>query len=233
MTDLGKWPRLLVAGTPVTRAQANDILIRTNGWDWMTGNDREWGATVKRIAHDTAGMPIEPERQNYRGDDPEFEAYAETMRAHWDALHQWNTSMRILSLNYLSNARIYSSWIGGPHGWCNWDGMIGCSNYSIGKWPSVESVTEDWQALAAAFPYLDLRAQLVAEESEGDVAAEWRVTNGEVTVVDKPGDQILVPSGLEQSVLMAVAFRFTGRERGVSEERLAEALSQVAAASRA
>jgi hypothetical protein len=138
--------------------------------------------------------------------------------------------MGVLQLSYLENARIASSWIGGPHGWCDWDGTIGCANYNIGKWPTVEAVTEDWHAIAAAFPYLNLRAQLVPDEGEAESAVvEWQISNGAVSTVEELRDPIVRPGELSAGSLL-IRFAAVDGERGVSLHRLREALRQVAGA---
>jgi hypothetical protein len=78
------------------------------------------------------------------------------------------TKYKPLDLAYLENSQILSSWIGGPHGWCNWDGNIGCNNYNIGKWPSVKMVYDEWVKIAKEFPYLTLESQLLSTETCGD-----------------------------------------------------------------
>jgi hypothetical protein len=56
MTDLTKWPRLIVVPTklwPLTGQQANEILLRTNGymmsndWDWEHAT-RTWSGSSRR-----------------------------------------------------------------------------------------------------------------------------------------------------------------------------------------
>jgi hypothetical protein len=215
MTDLTKWPRLLVTGEPVTREQANEILIRTDDW-WLSTNDHAWEAAVYALAADH-GRPRQPERN----------AGPAACSAFSKALGDWEVRLGILNLHYLDNARIASSWIGGPKGWCDWDGKIGCSNYNIGKWPTIEEVTEDWQAIAGAFPYLSLHAQLVTDEGEGEVAAMWAVKDGKAALVE-PVERI-VDAKPDDVEAMAFGLMFNaGRERGVSLDRLREALAQVA-----
>ena len=83
---------------------------------------------------------------------------------------------------------------------------------------------EDWSAIAAAFPYLDLHAQLITDEGEGDVAGQWRVTGGVAALVEPVGR--FQPRELsEADVLLHVIGR--GGERGVSLERLREAMAQL------
>jgi hypothetical protein len=214
MRDLTKWPRLLVAGEAVTREQANEILIRTDDW-WLSTNDHAWEVAVYALAADY-GRPRQPERNAESAACGDFSK----------ALRDWEARLGILNLHYLDNARIASSWIGGPHGWCDWDGRIGCSNYNIGKWPTVEEVTEDWQAMAAAFPYLSLHAQLITDEGEGEVAATWAVRDGKAALVE-PVERIVdaKPDDVE-GMVFGLMFN-AGRERGVSLERLREALAQV------
>lgn len=96
-----------------------------------------------------------------------------------------------LKLNYLSNERITSCWIGGPKGWINWDGTVFANNYNIGKWPSVQEVTEDWTTIAENFPFLNLRCQVLdceAVTSDGTrlpiiATAEWIVKDGKVNLI--------------------------------------------------
>lgn len=92
----------------------------------------------------------------------------------------------ITGLQYLRNNNVLSCWIGGPHGWCSWEGTIGCSNYNIGKWPTGEEVLGEWKLIAATFPTLDLRCQLMSGETceEGIVPrAEFVVSKGRARAV--------------------------------------------------
>jgi hypothetical protein len=205
MTDLTKWPRLIVAGVPVTEDQADNILIRTSCLWFLHVNDQQWNRTVARILNidlDTHG----------------FHTAA--------SVRDTNTRLGILDLQYLHTSRIASSWIGGPHGWCDWTGAIGCSNYNIGKWPSTEDVTADWQTIAAAFPFLDLTAQLVTEEGDGEFVAEWRVVNGTVEQREPTG---LVAAGTELGEADFMRCLMMGGERGVTPERLQAAVARVEA----
>lgn len=200
--ELTKWPRLLVAGDAVSEDQADDILVRTDGW-YMATNDRSWQATVYRIA----GIEVD-------------DRYGWPATA---ALQDFRTRARVLDLSYLNNSQIASSWIGGPHGWCSWSGEIGCSTHNIGKWPSVEDVTEDWQSIAAAFPYLALRAQLVTDEGEGELAGEWVIGEGSVSYDPAPTRQLRI---VNEPNIFGI-FGPVSRERGCSEERLRKALATV------
>ncbi|CAA9234089.1 MAG: hypothetical protein AVDCRST_MAG83-1226 [uncultured Arthrobacter sp.] len=206
--ELTKWPRLLVAGDPVTEEQANEILIRTAEWSFMATNDKAW----ERAVYSAAGIAL-----NDRHGWPDHDSVAAFEERH-----------RVISLNYLGNSRIMSAWIGGPHGWCDWDGRIGCTSHNIGKWPSVEEVHDDLVKIAAAFPYLTMRVQLVPDEgAAGRAAVEWRVQDG-LAKVNEPSGLITEPTELSEGAFLAVFSSAPGRERGVSLMRLTHALRQVA-----
>lgn len=200
MPDLTKWPLLLVKGEPVTEQQANEILVRTISPWGLSVNDQDWNRTTGRIL----GITVDKHGSH---DYQSTKAVSERLG--------------VLDLEYLYTSRIASAWIGGPKGWCDWDGRIGCNNYNIGKWPSEESVTDDWATIAAAFPYLVLTAQLVTDEGEGELVAEWRVQCGTVAQRE-PGKQIRLMA--EPSF---AGFFMGGRERGVSPDRLEVAVAQV------
>ncbi|QPL14111.1 hypothetical protein QEH48_gp082 [Streptomyces phage TurkishDelight] len=205
MTGLTKWPRLLVTGQPITPEQADEVLIRTaNPW-LLQVNDRDWNATVARVFNlDVADYG---------------HATMESTRA---AVERYG----LLELSLIYTSRISSSWIGGPHGWCDWDGRIGSSNYNIGKWPEADHVTAEWELIARTFPYLDLTAQLVTNEGAGQVAAEWRVKNGTAEPCT-PGAQITELTELSEADV--IGRLFLGGERGVPEDRLRDAAARVLA----
>lgn len=171
MRDLTKWPRLLVVGEPVTARQAEEIIIRTNHWYLITNDTR-----FERDIYAAAGIALRDESYVL----PDAVSLRDFERRH-----------HVLSLSYLHNHRIVSSWIGGPHGWVDWDGNVGCDNYNVGKWPGRDEVLEDWEKIAEAFPYLNLRAQLLPDEGECEApAVEYRMHNGVVEMINDPSEFI-------------------------------------------
>jgi hypothetical protein len=209
-----KWPRLIVTGEPVTREQANEILVCTNSWDFCT-NDQEWERQILSMAGEF-GRPVRPE---HGADFSLFREYYERCR-------DWEERLGVLNLHYLGNARIASSWIGGPHGWCDWDGRIGCSNYNIGKWPDQVTVTEDLQQIAAAFPYLTMHVQLIGDEGDGGVLDTWAVRGGQAALVE-PAGMLDRPAVSDVEGWFEALMFDRHRERGCSIARLREALQQV------
>ncbi len=221
--ELPKWPRLLVTGEPVTREQANEILVRTASWPlWI--NDKQFMHAVNALAGEF-GMPAEP-------DWSEPGVFID----HTRKMEEWRDSLGILDHQYLHNSRIASAYIGGPHGWCDWDGRIGCAGYEVGKWPSVDELTLEWQEIAAAFPYLKLHAQVLSEKDWEDpsapvvVLATWAVTGGKAALVE-PVEQIAPWKDLTEETVLGRVLG-PGGEHGVTLERLREALEQVAGSAR-
>jgi hypothetical protein len=211
MTDLTKWPRLIVVGENVTPKQANEILVRTHNWGWFMTNDKEWEGMVRNLV----GAP--PER-SYLGEEG---------KKAWEEQKAFVKKMRTLDLEYLGNQRIMSSWIGGPHGWCDWDGTIGAANYNIGKWPTVDDVAEEWCTIANAFPYLKLTAQLVPDEGESPMSvARFEIADGGVTTSETVEEPLRKPEELDMVTMLTTIRSYDG-ERGVDFQRLHQAVRQV------
>lgn len=205
-SDLTKRARLLVTGTPVLPEQADEILIRTANLYLLDGNDKAWTHTV----YAEFGLACAPYGN----------ATIASIRAVTDELG-------VLPLTTLYTSRIASTWVGGPHGWCDWDGTIGSADYNLGKWPDRDTVISEWETIAAAFPYLDLTAQLLANEGQGDVVGQWRVVNGHASE-EPPGPRITNPVELSDAAIFGRLC--AGGERGVPVARLTKATERVRAA---
>lgn len=215
MTIHTKWPRLIVTGAPVTEQQANEILIRTCVPAYLPGNDQAWNEAVAKAM----GFPAGDDWPDRGLEGAERTAWFE---ARWAEKDRRSAELDIIPLEYLYNSRITSSWIGGPHGWCDWDGSIGTAVYNIGKWPSTEEVTEEWAAIAAAFPFLTLDAQVIEDEGEGAVADQWHVADGVAELVE-PGARLAAAEAPSLTAFLP------DWERGVGIERLRAAVAQVEA----
>lgn len=208
--NLPKWPGFAVEGTAVSIYNAAEILIRTDGF-YFSCNDHEWA----RQLYEAIGVPLTEQAPNYRQPD-------------WGTFHETRVQYRVLDLEYITNRRIASAYVGGPHGWCNWDGAIGCNSYNIGKWPSVENVLDEWRIIATAFPFLDLRCQLYSGETceDGIVPlVEYVVGGGRVELV-APGEPIQIKDDVADSIT-AMMTRDVSRERGCTIEQFKFALAVV------
>lgn len=145
-TEWPKWPKLLMVGETVKPEQAREILIRTNHWFMLEYNYSKGmiEETIKQFYKRT----LAPEHQiGYNKIDVE----------------DFIGKLDVIELNYLDNARIQSSWIGGLKGWMNWDGKLFTNNYNIGKWPTEDELISDIETITKAFRYLDFELQLVRE----------------------------------------------------------------------
>lgn len=194
--DLTKWPRLIVEGSPVTPDQAAEIAIRTDNW-FISTNDREWQDEI----HEITG--IEKGSNGF----PNF-----------NSMQEFRESVKALYLSYLTNDLICSSWIGGPYGWIDWAGNVGCATHNIGKWPTPLEVYDDWRRIATAFPFLDLTCQLITEEGEGKPVVEYRVNQGMVMVKARPETLLSEPFDPPFVALLP------GAERGCTPTMLRNAI---------
>lgn len=173
--DLGKRPRMLVTGLPVTVDQAREIIRRTDSFfRGEYGNDHDFIARVEA----TLGIP-----HDYSlGDNPEICSYEK-----WKELHgSWSKKWGLVNLEC-----VYNSWISAyePNGWCYPDGSI-CWAGNVGRWPTVKDVFSDWVALSQAFPFLDIGVTLMNEGPYPPSADEikklvsFRIEKGVAAAVD-------------------------------------------------
>lgn len=103
-------------------------------------------------------------------------------------------------VDYLRMERISTCYVGGLHGFIEWDGTISNHFYNVGKWPSASEILDELEIIATRFPFLDLRFQIVdweyddSHERTGEyyVHAEYIVKNGSVTMVEDPADQSII-----------------------------------------
>lgn len=175
--DLPKWPQMVIRGEPVTLDQAAEILVRTSSF-YFHSNDPQFEDELYSILDNAMGFNFDI--NDYQGTT--FTKERELIFDRLERLKEDNRLNQILDLYYLENERFVNSWVGGPKGWVNWDGEVGCCNYNIGKWPSALQVEQEWSYIAKAFPYLDLRCQLMSGETcEDNVPLiEYVIKEGEV-----------------------------------------------------
>lgn len=223
--NLNKWPGLLVVGKTVTREQAMEIIIRTDSL-WFTTNDYKFAKELNGYLFD-----VKIEESGYGKDNDAIADKLGVDRSNsWNDVHAYRETKLAevgqIPLNYLDNDRIVSSWIGGSKGWCNWNGKILCDNFNIGKWPSVQDVYNDWVAIAKAFPFLDLKAQLLSTEicdmdNEPEVVVQFNIKNGKVKMSETKR-LLTQPKELDFSSMLN--FGNPSRERGCTIEMFKEAI---------
>lgn len=238
--NLPKWPTLIVTGDKVTETQAAEIIIKTSRavpeFHYASNDDR-----MNQRAADLFGVPADdgpqfPNDEKDR-DGPLHRAYYAYTHEREAALDDLNKRLRLIQLTYLHNSRIASCYVGGSHGWCDWDGTIRTSSYNIGKWPSVEEVLEDWQAITTAFPFLNLQCQLCNHEAgypeEGQIngpVVHFHIHDGVVDAkTQSPGEDpyLVAPRGDLDLAHIAGLINGTSSEWGVSIEELRRKLKLV------
>lgn len=222
-----KWPRLIVDGKSVTADQAEQILIRTNGW-YLHCNDPQWEEGARKIL----GMvDMFAEMDHSRRDEPGY------ISSLIDESDRAMDALGVLRLQYLDNNRIATSYFGGVHGWCNWNGRIGCADYNIGKWPSVDEITMDWKRIARAFPFLSLRCQVVSMLYDdqyheypitmGRVWGTWRIRGGKVLFDSDNTDFMGFPEGVKTEATMGDFLLATTGGQHLTLEALAAIVERV------
>lgn len=223
---LPKWPALVVKGKPVTKDQAKEIIVRTSGF-YFGCNDREWESIINELIFGIRATSNEFDKllkEKHGIDEKDFNKFWEVKESYYEKYSP------VKNLEYLTNSRISSAWIGGPHGWCSWNGKIGCSNYNIGKYPSVTDVYNEWVEIAKAFPFLDLKCQLMnGEAGEDEVpvpVVEFEVKDGEVKAY-APKEILDYPCFGSDDI--ALRFSNPYAERGCDRETLKDALEYVSA----
>lgn len=156
--SLGKWPAMVVVGEPVSIEQAERILVCT---DRHLPDFKHAGNYTRMCCQyaDLFGMGAiydAPDKWN----SSSLGRWTRFIQAEFQLRHR----LGLLDLHMLCNSRIISSSIHGLHGWCDWDGRIGCNNYNIGKWPLAEDILNEWRTIAKAFHFLTLRCWLYDRE---------------------------------------------------------------------
>jgi len=206
---LPKWPAMVIVGDSVTEDQAAEIIIKTDTYFpnfKYASNDREFERSLCEM---------------FGVDDEEGHQY--------EVVEEFRQKYGILDVEYLHNNHIVSAWIGGPHGWVSWEGRVFANTFNIGKWPDIETVAEEWQLIAEAFPYLKLTCQLFSGETceeDTEPVVEYVVENGNV-LVHKPKHRLGPhPTTVDDCAIRDIIFD-TRRERGISLMRLKQKVIKV------
>lgn len=222
--NLPKWPAMIVKGKPVTTDQAKEIIIRTDSFNFYS-NDRSFERQINKYLYGV-------ECNSFDRHEAIEKKHGIKMFEAFEMESAKQLEYGIIQLEYLNNSRILSSWIGGPHGWCNWNGYIGCNNYNIGKYPAEDEVFEEWKRIAEAFPFLSLKCQLLSGETCGDnlePVVEYRIDGGIVGWIEEPTELLDHPNNGSTGADIAAIFSNPVRERGCTFEEFKAAAELVRA----
>jgi hypothetical protein len=230
--ELPKWPGCDVDGDSVTSEQAMEILVRTQSRYFST-NDKEFAKTVEKIFYSAIPKPEWGEEwwqddYDYYSKITEEEEEQKRRKKLVEKFKQksnYHMEIGTLDLEYLHNERVCSCYIGGPNGWCDWDGKIHQRGKNVGKWPTATEIYNEWELIAAAFPFLRLTCRLLTHEagcSEGNpgIAVVYEVANGEVKARLATENEINFITSDDHSKsmmnLFVSGFSNPSRERGVT-----------------
>ena len=164
--ELCKYPIMLVVGNPITKEQAYELIIRTSSLYYST-NDAEWEESLNEVIY---GFKV---RMFQYGVFKSHLGFTEEGNELYDAIYKYqktiSADLKILDLCYVTNCyKIATQYYYGPYGWCDWDGKIFSSHFSIGvKYPTCGEIYDEWVTIAEAFPFLDLKCQLVNYDYDG------------------------------------------------------------------
>jgi hypothetical protein len=203
-----KWRRLLVSGHNVPRAVGEEICLATFQPEGFYTNDKHFERLV------ASALDLEIDEHGWISHE---------------SAKRYRAAVGGLELNWMDNHQIGSAWIGGPHGWCDWDGKIGCGSYNLGKYPSNEEITEDLVLIALRWPQLKLWVQVLDSEGYGPVSGEWKVADGKAECFTKLNyNHVTAPIELDPQVALLGLYR-EHRERGVDVEQLRKIFERVKA----
>lgn len=196
---LPKWPGVIVTGQSVTPEQAKEIIFRTDRsvaipTEYM-GNDHNFTALCIRnfgwepLIH-LQNVYYEMCEEGRTGLRTLLETINPDVGSVWEVFDLWRQEMNMISTEYATNDWLSSCYIGGPHGWCRPDGTINQQGDNWGKYPSVETVVQDWQNLVEAFPFLNVVVTLLDGEAHGETnweTNEVRESSPAVTIIVRDG----------------------------------------------
>lgn len=184
---LGKHPRLLATGEPLTREQANEVMMRTIDWSFVACNDAEW-------QHMVASILGWYDRHDEVCDDDECVQYWAWVREHRAITEVYGQSIGALGLESLANESIMSSGHRDRHdGWLRWDGTVRGS-WIADRYTEIDDLAAEVAALAEAFPFLSMHVQALScgfsssgiAAPKGTVVVEWFIRDGRVKQVRIP-----------------------------------------------
>lgn len=173
-----KYPLLAFRGDRVTPDQAAEILIRCDTFQFSANE------IVESFVWRALGIgprPEWPKKGSNRRRKQKLAWWNRIVMRECMRVESLMDTLGCLRLQELETHRIMDS--AGPYGWCDWDGTIDHA-ITIGKWPDLANVREDFERIAQTWPFLRMTAQLY----EGDVPIlDFIVEGGAVRLREATG----------------------------------------------
>lgn len=184
---LGKFPRMLAMGEPLTREQTNEVMMRTNDWRHVSCNDEEWEGQVASIL----GWFDRFDQLAEAGECED--SWQGWVHEKYRITREYGERIGSLELSYVDNTTVMHVNVDGPERWLEWDGTIN-ADWTIGvKYPEIEEITDEWVRVAQAFPFLRMHVQALScgwgaegAAPKDTIVAEWFIRDGQVRVVRLP-----------------------------------------------
>lgn len=221
---LPKWPQMRVIGKQVSVELAEEIILRTDDFfgPFAGGNNHQFDKAARKLFIGYEECPDNWEEKSKirdRQEELQKKLEAETDKktikvledmlakeqeklnglqgsenAYYQAFEDFNLKVGRIKTYYIRNSWFSSPFIGGPHGWIHPDGTIGFAD-NVGKWPSVESIYDEWKEIGKAFPQLELKVTLMSGESCEDRTqplVTMELKNGKIRITENHIDDSVV-----------------------------------------
>lgn len=209
---LGKYTHMTLRGIALSEAQAQEVIFRTDrflaSYDaYAGGNNHTWNARAREI------MGVQ---QLINSPSPENDALLERLGAR----------LGNLKLNCLHNDWASSNHLGGPYGWCKPSGELSYFDLIRTDY-SFEELYEDFTKIAAAFPFLDMRAFFLDSESAPSFSIV--VKDGSAEAVEPSQEDLLLGTKPSEAQLKHPS-TWLGKEQGLPEswiQKLGERIQPV------
>ena len=182
----------VVMGTPVTEEQATEIIVRTDSWKF-----KNWIGNLPDILR-VIGIPV-PDRIEYR--DRKVLSVKDLVSEDLELVEKLRKDLCVLDLKHFYTERLTENIFGNRRGWCTWMGRV-FENYShvVDLTQKPSELLEDWALIAKAFPFLNLRCQIMDKLRSRDKdevlqpCLEIKVKEGKASLIKNPRETLdMVP----------------------------------------
>lgn len=159
-----KWPQLLITGEQVTDQNIiNEILIATDSF--FTDTSPYAGGNCHDFIHLYQGasgaLYIQKFEKYLNEHNIKIDGYYGSLSYYINT--EIHKRINFIETSYVHNTQASSCFVYGPYGWFDVNGKIQYVD-TIGKWPDVDSVYEDFVMIAERWPFIKLNATCMTVE---------------------------------------------------------------------
>lgn len=214
--DLPPGTEIRLTGKRVTRKQAAEIIYRTMGSLVFSTNLHKLGVSLtctlmgnsrwaNMVQNMTEYVRLWVEIEEVDGQLRKLEETAK-INDNWRRMEDRQKEIGLLpGLKHMRNTKLLSNHIYGPRGWVDWDGTVGMTDYRLDGKCKVGQLKSELDAIASAFPHLEMQVQFLPRDHDGNATAveplaQIDVIDGEAAIVP-PGDAMQGPGDDEQNFI--------------------------------